>query len=169
LGDVVVSEGVDVVTVDVSPETSFETFAAGPGERLRRALVARYGVDAGSDVCNDALAYAWQHWDRVAAMDNPVGYLYRVGQTAARRHLRWRRQPDLPAERPPGESSSMIDGDLGAALTSLNSMQRTCVVLVHVYDWTYDQTSTTLGISVDSVRNHLHRGMTRLRTLLEQP
>ena len=27
----------------------------------------------------------WQNWDRVQRMDNPVGYLYRVGRTAALR------------------------------------------------------------------------------------
>ena len=31
-----------------------------------------------------ALAYGWQHWDRIGAMANPVGYLFRVGQSAAR-------------------------------------------------------------------------------------
>ncbi len=163
------STNVDVVvTADVNPEEAFAAFAAGPGERLRRALVARYGVDVGNDVCNDALAYAWEHWERVAAMENAVGYLYRVGQTAARRHLRWLRRTALPPERPAADTQSSVGGDVGDALERLSPMQRTCVVLVHIYDWTYQQTADVLGVTVDSVRNHVHRGMSRLRTLLEQ-
>lgn len=95
-------EGVDVVrTEPVSPVAPFfDAFAAGDGERLRRVLVARYGVEIGNDVCADALAYAWEHWERVGPMDNPVGYLYRVAQSASRRHRRWRQRPQLPIELP---------------------------------------------------------------------
>ena len=46
------------VTADDAPRSSFDAFAAADGERLRRTLVARYGVDVGNDVCADALAYA---------------------------------------------------------------------------------------------------------------
>jgi len=42
-------------------------------------------------------------------------------------------------------------------------------VLVHIYDWTYDDVAATLGVTSASVRNHLHRGLTRLRTLMEDP
>ena len=45
--------------------------------RLRRALVALCGVEAARDATAEALAYAWQHWDRIAAMRNPAGYVYR--------------------------------------------------------------------------------------------
>ena len=64
---------------------SFDQFAQSVTPRLRAALVAAYGVDIGSDAAAEAMAYAWEHWDRVGEMGNPAGYLYRVGQTAARR------------------------------------------------------------------------------------
>src|SRR5262249_19579169 len=66
--------------------------------RLRRALVAAYGVDVGSDASADALAWAWEHRDELATMANPAGYLYRVGQSAARRYRpRAIRLPEPPA------------------------------------------------------------------------
>ena len=84
-----------------APDRSFERFVAVEGERLRRALVVSYGVDVGSDASAEALAWAWEHWDRVSDMANPVGYLFRVGQSATRRQRRWRwRRPRvlLPSE-----------------------------------------------------------------------
>lgn len=147
-----------------APSVSFDTFAATEGERLRRALVARYGVDVGNDVCADALAYAWEHWERVEAMDNRVGYLYRVAQSASRRHRRWRVQPRFPAETAP---TPRHDPDLGAALAKLGAVPRQCVVLVHIYGWSYDEVATALGVTPASVRNHIYRGLTKLRNLLE--
>ena len=143
----------------------FDRFAAEAGERLRRVLVAQHGVEVGNDVTDEALAYAWEHWPRVRAMENPIGYLYRVAHSASRRHQRWNRRPSFPIEtRRPDEPG---DPGLHTALELLKESQRACVVLVHVYDWTYEQTATALGISAAAVRNHLHRGLRRLREELE--
>src|SRR4051794_12853309 len=81
---------VEVVRVPESVDDSdgFCEFVGAVEPRLRRALVAAYGSDAGREAAADALAWAWQHWDRVRAMDNPGGYLWRVGQTAVRRTTR---------------------------------------------------------------------------------
>jgi RNA polymerase sigma factor (sigma-70 family) len=143
----------------------FDRFTAEAGERLRRVLVAQHGVEVGSDVTDEALAYAWEHWDRVRAMENPIGYLYRVAHSASRRHARWNRRPLLPLEtRRPEEPG---DPGLHVALARLKEPQRACIVLVHVYDWTYEQTAAALGISAAAVRNHLHRGLRQLRNELE--
>jgi DNA-directed RNA polymerase specialized sigma24 family protein len=148
----------------------FADFVAGDGMRLRRVLVAYFGVDVGNDVCADALEYGWRHWDRVGAMDNPTGYLFRVGQTAARRHRRWQRRVTLPAEFRPGDAvadSVLGEPGLHEALAAISPEQRACVVMVKVYDWTYQQTADALEMPLTSVRNHLHRGLTALRAALE--
>ena len=41
------------------------------------------------------------------------------------------------------------------------------MILVHSYGWTYAEAAEALGVPISTFRNHLHRGMTRLRTLLE--
>lgn len=164
LGDVRSPEGTDDA---VAGATSFDRFVETDGERLRRVLVARHGVEVGNDVHADALAYAWEHWERVEPMANPVGYLYRVAQSASRRHRRWRRHVHLPPERRDGDRNEPVDAGLHRALARLPQVQRTCVVLVHVYDWTYRDTADALGVPVSTVRNHLHRGLGRLRTFLE--
>ena len=145
----------------------FDRFAVEVGERLRRVLVAHHGVEVGNEITDAALAYAWEHWQRVSVMDNPAGYLYKVAGSASRRHHRWRRPLVLPVERSRSEEPS--DPGLHQALSRLSSSQRTCVVLVHVYDWTYQQTATATGLSVAAVTNHVHRGLLRLRKDLEVP
>lgn len=144
---------------------TFDDFVNDHGRHLRQALVARFGVDIGTEVASEALAYAWQHWERVQELDNPVGYLYRVGVSAARRHHRWRRPVSLPTES--AGPADAPDNDLGPALARLTRQQRVCVILVHVHDWSYERTAEATGLSLSAVGNHLRRGLRRLRTELE--
>jgi RNA polymerase sigma factor (sigma-70 family) len=143
-------------------EERFSRFAAETEPRLRRALVAWYGLEVGSEATADALAYAWERWDAVEAMANPVGYLFRVGQSRSRRYRR--RTPLLPqvsnAELPD------VDPRLPSALALLSNRQRAAVLLVHAHGWTYAEVAAALGCSESTVRNHLVRGMRRLRSSL---
>jgi predicted RNA polymerase sigma factor len=76
--------------VAVTSETQSETFTEFFREaepRLRRALAAAAGIEAGREATAEALAYGWEHWDRVGSMENPAGYLYRVGRSKARKRV----------------------------------------------------------------------------------
>lgn len=139
----------------------FDHFALDVGDRLRRVLIAHHGADVGNDVTDEALAYAWEHWDTLRTMANPTRYLYRVANSAARRHRRWRRRPELPVER--SQADEPLDPGLHHALARLSDAQRVCIVLVHVHDWTYEQAANATGMPVTAVTNHLHRGLRRLR------
>lgn len=134
--------------------------------RLRRALVARYGIDLGTEVAADAMAWGVEHPDRLAGMENPIGYLYRVGQSAARRHLRAGRLPiRFPAEAHGGDAE--LPGDVFEELKLLKPDQRVSVLLVHGYGFTYREVAEMLSISEAAVTNHVHRGLKRLRRRLE--
>jgi RNA polymerase sigma-70 factor (ECF subfamily) len=141
--------------------------------RLRRAFVARFGVEVGVEATAEAMAWAWEHRGELAAMDNPAGYLFRVGQSRSRRLLRWRREPvSFPPE--PADASSGSGGagspwaepGLDRALAALPADERTAVVLVHCFQWTYAEVGDLLGVALHTVRNHVHRGLTKLRTEL---
>ena len=114
----------------------------------------------------DALSWAWENWDRLAPMANPVGYLFRVGQTAARRQLAvrptvgWRAElcVDLPEVTP----------ELIPALGRLSEQQRAAVVLVSAYGVPQREAAEVLNISISTLREHLARGMQRLRAELEE-
>ena len=156
--------GIDVgegtgVQVGSDGTAEFEAFATRCGPDLRRVLVARYGVDVGVEAAADALAYAWERWDRVGTMENPTGYLVRVGQSAARRYRR--RPVAMPDRRPQAESS--FDPRLPRALEHLSPRQRSAVVLICVHDWTYPAAAAALGASESTLRNHVRRGLAALR------
>lgn len=142
---------------------TFEEFSRRDSTRLRAALVAAYGPDVGADAAAEALAYGFEHWERVGAMDNPAGYLYRVGQSEARRHFR--PSAYLPAQAAPGLPA--FEPGLAPALESLSEPQRVSVVTVHALGWTLREAAELLDVDVSTVRTHIARAMTKLRTALE--
>lgn len=148
------------------PTTKTQTFAEFHNEaepRLRRALIARYGGEVGREATAEALAYAWERWDRVAAMDNPLGYLYRVGQSRSRRL--WPRRSVFST--PQAATLPWIEPGLPGALDKLSARQRQVVVLVHGFEYTHQEVADLLGISRSSVQNHVERGLAKLRSDLE--
>ncbi len=145
---------------------SFEAFIADARIKLRRALVARYGVELGVEACAEATAWAWANRDRLLAMANPVGYLYRVGQTAVRNETRFHRAPPFPPEARDHEMP-LAEPGLHEALSRLTPDQRAAVMLVHAHGYRYAEAADLLDIPVSTLKNHLHRGSRRLRKILE--
>ncbi len=150
-----------------APEGEFEQFVSGVGPRLRRALVARFGVEMGTEAFADAMAWAWEHRDRLKTMTNPVGYLYRVGQSSASAQRRSRRRTVLLAS-----DLGTIDGvepnfELLASLSRLRPEQRVAVLMVHAHGASYAEVADILEISVAAVTNHVHRGIRKLRAAME--
>ncbi len=148
----------------VSRETGvdeFTEFVRLHEPRLRQALVAARGVQVGRDAACDALAYGWEHWDRVSVLDNPVGYLYRVGvrsrQASDRRSLLF----EGDAARIPDVEPKLVD-----SISRLPQRQRTVVVLVHCFEWSLSEVAEVTGLAKSTVQNHLERGMRSLRTSL---
>lgn len=149
------------------PAPAFDAFIADASLRLRRSLVARYGVELGVEACSEAIAWAWANRDRLLGMRNPVGYLYRVGQTAVRTQVRRQRVPDLPAELPDA-GIELPDPALHAALAELNHDQRAALMLVHAYGYPYAEAAAMLDIPITTLKNHLSRGGKKLRRMLER-
>jgi RNA polymerase sigma-70 factor (ECF subfamily) len=147
----------------VSLGVTYEEFVRRDSARLRAGLVAAYGPEVGADACAEALAYGFEHWDRVGPMANPAGYLYRVGQSEARRHFR--PQAYLPAT--PATGFPDFEPGLAPALESLTEPQRVGVVLVHALGWTLREAAELLDVDVSTLRTHIARAMVKLRTALE--
>lgn len=152
---------------DKTAVASFEVFIGDAQVRLRRALVARYGVQLGVEACAEATAWAWANRDRLLAMANPVGYLYRVGQTAVRNETRFQHAPLFPAEVPDAELP-VGDPGLHEALSRLTPDQRAAVMLVHAHGYRYAEAADLLDIPISTLKNHLHRGSRRLRKIVER-
>ena len=58
------------------------------GRTVRRALVARNGVEAGCEAAAEAMVWAVEHRDRLDSIDHLASYLYRVGQSSLHRQRR---------------------------------------------------------------------------------
>jgi DNA-directed RNA polymerase specialized sigma24 family protein len=139
----------------------FECFFERAEPSLRRALVAAYGVDLGRDAAGEALSYAWEHWDQVSGMNNPLGYLYRVGQSSTRR-----RKVPVVFARPDG-NDPWVEPKLAGALAALSQRQRLAVVLVHGYGWQSGEVARVTGLRASTIATHARRGLARLRRALE--
>jgi RNA polymerase sigma factor (sigma-70 family) len=140
---------------------SFEAFFRRVETRLRVALSATLGSATGRVAAADALSYAWENWERVSTMDNPVGYLYVLGRDLGRRQLRGRRRVVLsPVDT---ERTPWVEPELPSALGSLPEQQRVVVMLLHCFEWTMAEVAELLGVSKSTVQTHADRGMVRLR------
>ncbi len=94
-------------------------------------------------------------------MDNPAGYLYRVGVSSFH-PLRAPR----PLSEPPTWDEPWVEPSLEAGLDTLSDMQRVAVVLHHSLGWTQEEISDLLEVSTSTIRNHIERGMAKLRSVL---
>jgi DNA-directed RNA polymerase specialized sigma24 family protein len=145
---------------------SFETFVTEAAPRLQRAFVAAYGSERGHEAAAEALGYAWEHWKRIARMENPIGYLFRVGQSRTRPRKR------VPLARmwtptDTGGRDALVEPGLQDALAELSESQRVAVVLVHGYAWTLREVAELIDVSVSTVQTHLDRALAKLRAALE--
>ncbi|MCB1299519.1 MAG: hypothetical protein KDB08_11130 [Microthrixaceae bacterium] len=135
----------------------YETFFRVNEPRLRRAYCARLAPHRVADAVGAALEFAWTHWDRVAMMEYPVAYLFRVGLSKSRR----RKEGRLPA--PPPSEIAHVEPALVSAMRRLPRRQREVVWLVEACEWTPTETAEALGLSLSAVRTHRSRGLEQLR------
>jgi RNA polymerase sigma factor (sigma-70 family) len=154
---VVRDEEMDREAISGNLNERFERFVTLYEPRLRRALVTRFGTEEGRDATAEALAYAWEHWTTLETIENPLGYLYRVGQSRSRK--RQLRVVFLLPETTEHE----FEPKLPEALRKLSDHQRLAVVLVHAYGWRVTEVAELLGVKPNTIQNHLARGLRRLR------
>jgi len=138
---------------------AFTEFVRDVEPKLRLALIAAFGVEAGVEATAEALAYGWEHWDTLRSRPNPAGYLFGVGRNKARRRSMTRAV--LPA--PPSGHEFFVEPGLPDALNRLSSRQRVAVLLIHGDAWTYSEVADLLGLSVSTIQKHAERGMSKLR------
>jgi DNA-directed RNA polymerase specialized sigma24 family protein len=166
---------------------SFDAFVLRSRSDLFRALAAHFHHEVATEVLADAYAYAWVHWDTLAGIENPTGYIYRVAERLGMRaevHNRRFSATEQLGEQlgEHNDQGARISGTCSAArgdprwleayesdssvielLRVLPSRQRACVLLIHAYGWTYKDAARTLDLPITTVTNEATRGMMRLR------
>jgi RNA polymerase sigma factor (sigma-70 family) len=152
-----------LATVDRIRSEAFTDFVSEIEARLRQALTASLGPDTGREAAAEALAYGWEHWDRVGRMDNPAGYLFRVGQRWGRR-LQSRGTQVFPPIEP--DRLPWIEPELPEAMARLSEQQRTVVLLRFGHEWSMSEIAGLLGVSKATVQSYSERAMAKLRRKL---
>lgn len=148
---------------DLTQAEAFTEFVRESEPKLRNALCAAFGRDLGREATADSLAFAWEHWERVQATKNPMGYLWGVGRNKARRY---RRRP-VGFPQPPPAVLPWVEPGLNQALAGLPERQRVAVMLVHGLEWSLSEAAEVLGISKSTVQHQAERGLARLRRTLK--
>jgi RNA polymerase sigma-70 factor (ECF subfamily) len=125
----------------------FESFFHDEYERLYKALCLFTGrAHEAEEVAQEAFVIVWERWDRVASMDSPVGYLYRVAMNAARRRFR----RGALARRHAGEPSSV--DELQRIDDQDEAWRRAALILTGYLGCSSDEAAVILGNKASTVR-----------------
>ena len=148
---------------------SFEDFYRSSRTPIARALAMTLrDTELASDAVDEAMARAYQRWAHVSQLDNPGGWVYRVGlnwSLSALRRLQ-RRTPIWVATTASTPAPSVQDPAIDVALATLTVDQRAVVVCRLLLGLSEAQTADALGIRAGTVKSRLHRAIERLTPLL---
>lgn len=142
--------------VDGTP-MSFEAFFETERIRLHRVLFAITGSrQEAEDIAQDAFLRVWERWDRVAALDEPVGYLHRTAMNVFRDRRRRLVLGLKRVLRPPAARDELAEVEARSVaadvLASLTPRQRAAIVLTEALDYSADEAGSILGIKGSTVR-----------------
>jgi len=139
---------------------------------LARLLVDEPGT--ADELVQDAFVGLHRHWHRLRDVEAAPAYLRSAVINGARSRHR-RKRPELarlvaPAEAGPDETAvARVEGRaVAAAVRQLPRRQRECVVLRYYLDLADRDIARALGVSVGSVKTHLHRALAALGVQLEE-
>jgi RNA polymerase sigma-70 factor (sigma-E family) len=118
---------------------------------------------AAEDVAAEALARAYAHWSRLGALEYRDGWVLKVAANLAIDRLRHQVPMIRPIREPSEEDAIALRLALSAALARLPRRQRQTVSLRYLGDLSENEVATALGISLGSVKTHVHRGLAALR------
>jgi len=128
-----------------------------------RAFLGTLGPGRADDALSAAFEWAFVNWERLMAMENPVGYLFRVGTT---RSMPRRSPLELPLAGEIGLPE--FEPKLVPALLKLPETQRTAVWLIHACGWTYADVAAAMEIGESTAGTHASRGLATLRRSLKE-
>lgn len=144
--------------------TDFAGFVSANERGLRQSLTAALGPEVGREAAAEALAYGWENWNRVEGLDNPAGYLYRVGLNWGKQHFS---SSSVVFQDVPESPRDWFEPGLPDALAGLSEKQRVVVYLVHGHAWSLSEVADLLEISKGTAQKHMERGMAKLRRQLK--
>jgi RNA polymerase sigma factor (sigma-70 family) len=157
---------------DAPAAPTFEAFFEAEHGRLLRALYLVTGnAEEAEELMQDAFVAVWERWDRVAAMEEPTGYLYRTAMNRYRSRLRraTRATRRVVGAAEGGDAFAAADerDAVARALARLPGRQRAAIVLTELLGYDSAEAGRILGVKDATVRSLASQARAALRTELE--
>lgn len=151
-------------------EASFDRWYGEVHAELSISLLVAFGdADLAAEAADEAIARAFERWDRVSVMASPGGWTYRVAVNVVRRKRRRRAIENRlirgrPTEPPvPGPA-----GELWHLVRQLPERQRLAIALRHVAGMTEVEIANAMGITRGTVSATLRQAYLALRRHLDE-
>ncbi len=153
---------------------TFEEFFRDEHDRLYRALCLVMGdLHEAEDVLQVAFLKVFERWDRVSAMENPPGYLYRVAMNEFRGRYRRsvRAAKRMFAPGPADDAFAAIEDhvEVVEVLRDLIPQQRAAIVLTGLLGYSSEEAGEMLGIGASTVRALSTRARQTMRAKAGEP
>ena len=162
-----------VAEIEHGSDLDFEAFFDAEYERLLRTMyLLSHDLEEARDLAQEAMARAFERWDRVRSAERPSAYLYRVAFNLRRSALRRaavalrHRRTETTTGPDPGEVAEHRD-ELLRALRSLPRSQLEALLLVAWVGMSSEEAAAVLGVEPASVRGRVHRARLALRARAE--
>ena len=127
------------------------------------------------DIVQEAHVRLYRSWDQVRDPAAAPAYLRTTALNLARSRLRSiiraRRRHEEPVYVPSPDEAAMAgvaSANVIRALKTLPPRQRECLVLRFYLELSDQEIAQDLGVSIGSVKQHLHRGLEKLERSLER-
>jgi RNA polymerase sigma-70 factor (ECF subfamily) len=155
-------------------QRTFEEFFRGEHDRLFRALCLVTGSrQEAEEIMQDSFLKIWERWERVALMEDPSGYLYRIAMNAFRNRYRSVARAlkrGATMKRADDAFAAVEDRDVVIrALRTLIPQQRAAVVLTSLLDYSSEEAGRMLGMKAATVRTLTTRARESMRQTVEDP
>jgi RNA polymerase sigma-70 factor, ECF subfamily len=137
--------------------SSFEAFFDAERARLFGALSVMTGNrQEAEEIMQDAFLRIWERWERVSAMDEPVGFLYRTAMNLYRKRVRRAAVAMRKVTKllPADDALAAVEARDQATrlLRTLTPREREALVLTAYLGYSTEEAGTLLGIKANTVR-----------------
>jgi RNA polymerase sigma-70 factor (sigma-E family) len=165
-----------IVAEQGSDEAVYALYSANYKSLVRLAAILVRDIATAEEVVQDSFVAMHGAWRRLRDNDKALSYLRQSVVNRSRSVLRHRAVVDKHAPKAAPDASSAGQGAITllersavvAALRALPARQREALALRYYSDLSEAQIASAMGISRGAVKRHTQRGMSALRTVLEQ-
>jgi RNA polymerase sigma-70 factor (sigma-E family) len=130
---------------------------------VRMAFLLTSSIETAEDLVQDVFARAYPRWSTIS---EPSAYVRRAVVNAC--HSHHRRRFRERAHRPSTPDAIELEADeLFDVLATLPARMRSAIVLRYYQDLAENDIAEILGCAPGTARSLIHRGLARLRTVME--